>query len=147
MEIIVTYNSKTGFTKKYAEWIAEDLGCEVIQESELKNVSAYDVIVHGGWIMGGMISGLDHLRKLNPKKIVAFGVGFTQTENYIETVKEANHVEHIPTFYYVGGINPKKLNFFMKFIVRIATKKVPTFEDYSDRDAIKPLVAYVRNIN
>lgn len=147
MKIIVTYNSKTGFTKKYAEWIAEDLGCEVIPASELKNISEYDVIVHGGWIMGGMINGLEQLRKLSPKKIVAFGVGFTKTENYIETVKETNHIEEMPTFYYVGGMNPKKLNFFMRFIVKMATKSTPIFEDYSDRNAIKPLVAYVRSMN
>lgn len=28
MKILVTYKSKTGFTKKYAKWIAEELNCE-----------------------------------------------------------------------------------------------------------------------
>ena len=28
MNAIVIYRSKTGFTKRYAQWLAEDLGCE-----------------------------------------------------------------------------------------------------------------------
>ena len=42
MNSIVTYKSKTGFTKKYAEWIAEDLGCKAVKLSELKDASEYD---------------------------------------------------------------------------------------------------------
>ena len=31
MKIIVIYKSKTGFTKRYAEWIAEELKCDIVQ--------------------------------------------------------------------------------------------------------------------
>ena len=52
MKILVTYKSKTGFTKKYAEWIAEELGCEAkdIKTITPKNVAEYDLVIHGGWI-------------------------------------------------------------------------------------------------
>ena len=36
MEIIVTYNSKTGFTKKYAQWIAEELNCPIFEATKIK---------------------------------------------------------------------------------------------------------------
>ena len=81
MKVIVTYNSKTGFTQKYAEWIAEDLNCKALSTAELKNVSEYDLVIHGGWIMGGMISGFENMKKLNPSKLIAFGVGFTKKDN------------------------------------------------------------------
>ena len=29
MKILVTYKSKTGFTKKYAEWISNELNAEL----------------------------------------------------------------------------------------------------------------------
>ena len=32
MKSVVVYSSITGFTKKYAEWIAEDLGCEICMQ-------------------------------------------------------------------------------------------------------------------
>ena len=31
MKSIVIYNSQTGFTKKYAEWISEATGCEAVE--------------------------------------------------------------------------------------------------------------------
>ena len=30
-DIIVIYNSQTGFTKKYAQWISEALECECVE--------------------------------------------------------------------------------------------------------------------
>lgn len=146
MKTVVTYNSKTGFTKRYAEWIAEELGCNAVRDKDISNITDYDLVIHGGWLMGGMINGLDKIRKLNPKKIVAFGVGFTKEEGYAEKVKEVNHVDDIPTFYFVGGMNPKKLNFFLKAIVRMATKKPLEADDCTSREATIPLVELVKNL-
>ena len=59
MKILVTYKSKTGFTKKYAKWIAEELNCEKkdIKNVTSKDIAKYDLVIHGGWIFGGVISG------------------------------------------------------------------------------------------
>ena len=40
---IVIYTSKRGSTKQYAEWIAEDLGCEAIAFSDprVKDINVY----------------------------------------------------------------------------------------------------------
>lgn len=147
MKVIVTYNSKTGFTQKYAEWIAADLNCKALSAAELKNVSEYDLVIHGGWIMGGMISGFENLKKLSPSKLIAFGVGFTKKDNYVDTVKETNHTGDIPTFYFPGGMNPQKMGFFAKLIVKMVTKSKPTFEDLTNRDAIHALVEYVKGLD
>ena len=147
MKVIVTYNSKTGFTQKYAEWIAEDLNCKAISAAELKNVSEYDLVIHGGWIMDGMISGFEKIKKLNPHNLIAFGVGFTKDDNYVSTVKETNHTGDIPTFYFQGGMNPAKMGFFGKFIVKMVTKNKPKYEDLTNREATQALVNYVKELD
>ena len=71
MKIIVVYKSGTGFTKKYANWIAEALNCEAVQlkKVNLNELTNYDVVVYGGWIMAGMVSGYDKIKALNLKKL------------------------------------------------------------------------------
>lgn len=50
MKIVVIYQSKTGFTKKYAEWIAKTLSADIF-EAEKVNIhilETYDTIIYGG---------------------------------------------------------------------------------------------------
>ena len=63
MKTIVIYNSKTGFTKRYAEWIAEETGADCMELSAVnkKNLSAlpaYEAVVFGGWACAGSIHQL-----------------------------------------------------------------------------------------
>ena len=79
MKKVVIYQSGTGFTAKYAGWIAEDLGCEA---KELKNVNVneltgYDMVIYGGWIMANNVVGYDKIKTLNLKNPVIFGVGMS----------------------------------------------------------------------
>ncbi len=57
LNIIVTYKSKTGFTAQYAQWIARELGCQAVELGGVKNLGDYDLVIHGGWIMGATICG------------------------------------------------------------------------------------------
>jgi len=47
---IVLYNSKTGYTKKYAEWIASELGAEISDQRDfnLQRYKEFDNIIFGG---------------------------------------------------------------------------------------------------
>lgn len=147
MKIIVSYNSKTGFTEKYAKWIAEALNCKALSAAELKNVSEYDLVIHGGRIMGGMISGFENIKKLNPHNLITFGVGFTKDNNYVATVRETNHTGDIPTFYFQGGMNPAKMGFIGKFIIKIVTKTKPQYEDLTNQETTQALVDYVKGLD
>ena len=53
MKSIVIYNSQTGFTKKYADWITEAAGCEAVPLKKVRKVklAEYDAIVFGSWCM------------------------------------------------------------------------------------------------
>lgn len=146
MKVLVTYRSKTGFTQQYARWIAQALDCEAMPDRQVKDLSGYDLVIHGGWLMGGMVSGLEQLRKRSPGKLVVFGVGFTQDLGYAATVVEANRLQGLPAFYFPGGMNPAKLNWFQRAIVRGVTKQPLEFADHTDRTAIEPLLALVRQM-
>ena len=50
MKILVTYKSKTGFAKWYAEYIAKEVDANLmdIREVTAEIMSGYDVVVYGG---------------------------------------------------------------------------------------------------
>ena len=65
MKSIVIYNSQTGFTKQYAEWISEAAGCDCVslkQAGKIK-LADYDAIVFGSWFMAGGITKLPWFKK------------------------------------------------------------------------------------
>ncbi|MDY3853520.1 MAG: hypothetical protein SO170_00965 [Butyribacter sp.] len=43
-------------------------------------------------------------------------------------------------------MNPEKMGFFSKWIVKMVTKNKPAYEDLTDRAAIKDLVSYVKEL-
>ena len=105
MKVLITYQSKTGFTKKYAEWIHEEVNSDIKEVKKISNkdISKYDIIIHGGWIMGGIINGLDKIRKLNPKNLIVFGVGYTpEDEVDRKQLIEINKLGDTPFFYYLS---------------------------------------------
>ena len=61
MKTAIIYTSQTGFTKQYAEWLAEEVkgDCFTIKEAEKKDFSGYDAVVFGGWCFAGTIKNLD----------------------------------------------------------------------------------------
>lgn len=161
MKKIVVYQSGTGFTAKYAGWIAEDLGCEAKEFKTLKpgELAGYDMVIYGGWIMGGMIAGYDKVKKLEQKNIVVFGVGMTVPSEEVATkIAEQNQIPQERFFYFEGGYNPQKLGFVQKSMMNIIKKSLlkkadktaedlhtlETFKgaDNTDRYAIKGLVEY-----
>ena len=89
---IVIYTSKRGSTRQYAEWIAEDLGCEALSLSDAKGMDLhdYDCIIYGGWIRGSGIVDFDKFAKLLDdelmQKLIVYGVGFADetAENYAQ---------------------------------------------------------------
>ena len=50
MKTIVIYKSKTGFVRKYAEWIAEDLLADIFEVSKvnINMLAKYDTVIFGG---------------------------------------------------------------------------------------------------
>ncbi len=53
MKTIVAYRSKSGYTKRYAEWISQELGCDIKEDPQLSDISGYDTIIYGGGMYAG----------------------------------------------------------------------------------------------
>jgi len=86
MNAIVVYKTRYGSTKTYAEWIGEELGCEVkdapsVTAAELEK---YDTIIYGGGLYAEVINGVNlitkNFDKLKDKKIAVYTTGITPLE-------------------------------------------------------------------
>lgn len=105
--MIVVYESKTGFTKKYADMIAARTGFKVFPVKEISKINEDDEIIFLGWMKVGKVQGLDKLRKYNIKAVCGSGTGRTAEPN-TEAVVARNKLEGIPFFYLRGGCYPLK---------------------------------------
>ena len=147
MKILVTYKSKTGFTEKYAKWIAEELNCETkdIKNVSSKDVAKYDLVIHGGWIFGGVISGYKKIKSFAPKQLIVFGVGFTPKAKVdLKKMAEDNKLGDVPLYYFEGGTNPPKMGFVGRKVVEMVTKEKVTYQDNTDRKATAGLLKAVK---
>ena len=163
MKKVVIYQSGTGFTAKYAGWIAERLGCEAKAYKSIKpkELADYDMVIYGGWIMGGMVFGYDKIRDLNLKNVIVFGVGMTlPSEETAAKVAEQNQIPRDRFFYYEGGYDPKKVGFIKNMMVNMVMKSIKKKEDktpeelhmletlkgadHTKKEAIEDIVAYCK---
>lgn len=118
MKKLVIYQSATGFTKMYAEWIVEELSAEAVDLKKIlkKKLSDYDCIIFGGWVMGNLIMGLDSIRKKNPSNLIVYAVGISHdSETIRNTIAEQNRLGGTPFYYFRGGMYFDRLNFIFKF--------------------------------
>lgn len=56
--MIIAYESKTGFTKRYAEMLAAKTGMKLYRVNELSKTEINEEIVFLGWLKAGRIQGL-----------------------------------------------------------------------------------------
>lgn len=172
---VVIYKSMYGSTKRYAEWIANALECDIYDESKLPVDcwEAYDVYIVGGGLYAGRINGVPllhrHWEDLVNKCVVLFTVGLSdpgdmaQLAPLLQKSLTDEMRQKIKTFHFRGSIDYANLNFkhrtMMKMLRAMLTKKseeqrsaedqalLDTFgqyTDFSDENAILPLVDYVK---
>ncbi|AWK52850.1 flavodoxin [Clostridium beijerinckii] len=135
MKTIVIYKSKTGFTKKYAKWIAEDLPADIFEVSKvtINKLIEYDTIIYGGSLYAVGINGVklitQNINKLKDKKVVVFATGASPSrEDVVNEIRNKNFTkeqqEHIKFFYLRGGFNYNKLNPFDKILMLLLKWKI-----------------------
>lgn len=172
MKTIVIYNSQTGFTKRYAEWIAEATGADCLELSaaKKKDLTTYEAIIFGGWACAGRINKISwfkgNIDKWTDKKLIAFCVGASPIDNpEIEVALKQNfnepELKKVKTFYCPGGFNYEKMSvpskLMMKmFLKTLKAKKEKTTEeqimikmisssyDISDKIYIEPILQYLK---
>lgn len=130
MKTAVIYNSQTGFTRRYAQWIAEAAGADCLELSLAKqrDLSAYDAIVFGGWACAGGISKLAwfkaNMESWVGKKLIVFCVGASPMESPdIEPALRRNfsdaEFEKVNVFYCPGGLNYERMSAPSRLMMRL----------------------------
>lgn len=138
MKTIIVYESKTGFTERYARWAAEELGCECIllKNASKEKLAGYDRVIFGGWIMANMISGLPKLREMGVVPAVVFAVGASPAfEEVLTQIREQNQLGETPFFYFEGGVDFNKLGFVQRMMLKMMKKMTEKKKDMTRQEA------------
>lgn len=139
MRTIIIYNSKTGYTKSYAEMLSKELEAEAVEMKALKSVKLndYDTILYGAGVMAGNINGLKkmikQLKMTTGKNIILFAVGANapskkNIDDLIEKNLKANGIEY-PLFYLQGGFDPEKLGAVYRVMLGKISKRIKAKEE------------------
>ncbi|MDE7262766.1 MAG: flavodoxin domain-containing protein [Oscillospiraceae bacterium] len=108
---IIIYHSKTGFSQRYAQWLAEALDCQAVPYRDRKsvNMSRYDTIILLGGLYAGNMSGLGWLKKqpLTGKRAAAVAVGCSPMEwpGQAESMEKLFGGTPVQGFYCQGGLD------------------------------------------
>jgi menaquinone-dependent protoporphyrinogen IX oxidase len=154
MKILVTYKSKTGFTKWYAEIVAKEVAGDLVDFSEVTvdKMSEYDVIVYGGGLHAGKINGFNKAKEMfnksSAQKLMVFVTGATPNaeKEVIDVVWKNNLLEEektsIPHFYMQSGLCYEKMSFGDRAIMKLlanalSKKKNKSSSELGQEEAIK----------
>ncbi len=133
----VIYNSKYGFTKRYATWLGEALSCPVFPCNKFKKeqLSQYDTIIYGGGLYAGGVSGISLITKnwdtLRNKNVLLFTCGLADPTDTVNTehikaslskVLSPEMVEKISLFHLRGGIDYSHLGLIHKVMMSMLRK-------------------------
>lgn len=111
---IIIYRSKTGFSRRYAQWLAEDLRCQAAdyRERNRLRLPEYGTIILAGGLYAGQMSGLGWLKKQLPglagKRIAALAVGCApaDTPDLPESMEKLfGPLPQVRGFYCQGGLD------------------------------------------
>lgn len=174
MNAIIIYKSKYGATKTYAEWIAEELNCKVVDAKEITvdELENYDTIIYGGGLYAEVINGATlitrNLDKLEGKKIIIYSTGITPlkyTDYYNKLVLEKNFkpqmLDKIKVYNFLGKMIIDELSVVHRSALKtlkqiMLSKKEPTemeqllielcetSGDFTDKNSIKSLIEYAK---
>lgn len=147
MKTIVIYTSQTGFTKRYAQWIAEAAGADCLELSIAKkrDLSAYEAIIFGGWACAGSISKISwfkgNIDKWADKKLLAFCVGGSPIDNpeieiALHQIFNEYERKKVKTFYCPGGFNYEKMSAPSKLMMKMFIKTLKAKKDKTEEEKV-----------
>lgn len=150
---IILYNSKTGFTQRYAQLMAQELDCPACPLKDAPaDLSQYGVVMFGSRLHAGVLDGWKKAQKRltqrGAKKLVVFATGAmpNEAEDAVQRMWEQNLTarerQDIPHFYLQAGLCYEKMGgvdrAMMKFAAWAMTrKKAKTEEDQAFQNAIR----------
>lgn len=140
-DVVVVYNTVTGFAQTYGEWIAEDLGARLYPWSQAKGVdlSGANLVVYGAGVRMSRIRGFHEFRRKIKRenlmgKVVVWANGGTPVHPQRDwrvpagtfTKKELASGCY-PFFYFQGGVRYEGLSFPEKTLLKIFSKRIQRY--------------------
>lgn len=171
---LVVYYSDSGYTRKNAEMIAEELGCEAtaVEAVTAQALAAADLVIYGGWLFASTCQGWKKFQRrpeLTGKQLAVFVTGASEgTPEQVEQFVKANLTDgqksRVPLFYIRGGFNYQKLSFVNKMLMLAMKKRLQNLAkkgelpedgrlllaayaspvDFTAREKVLPLCAWAR---
>ncbi|MFV0342600.1 MAG: flavodoxin domain-containing protein [Anaerocolumna sp.] len=171
-KILVTYTSKYGSTRSYAEWITKELNADLLPAKMVdpKTLNQYDIVIHGGALYAGGIAGVKLVTQNPCKNLIVFTVGLAdpKSTDYSEIINKnlTPELQAKTKFFHLrGGIDYKKLSTLhkiMMYMMKRMIQKKPESElntenreflrtyntkvSFEDKGTINPVIAYVNSI-
>ena len=151
MKTLVIYTSQTGFTQRYARWLAERLNADVLETEEAQKrpkdyFDQYQAIAYGGWVMAGKVAKVNWFLKQaaawKGKRLAVFCVGGSpqgsrDAEILLQHLLNDEQKQTIRVFYCQGGYNYEKMNgpsrLAMKLVASALRKKKDATEEEKKR--------------
>ena len=172
MKTLVVYTSQTGFTKRYAQWLSDEMKADMydlkeVQKKDDSFYSDYEAIVYAGWAMAGKVVKanwfLNKTTGWKDKKLAIICVGgcpgdAPECEAMMKGILSEEQSSYIKAFYCQGGFNYDKMNTASKLAMKMfigSLKKKPDEKsktmaemiskgyDISDMKYIQPVIEYL----
>ena len=171
MKTAVIYCSQTGFTQRYARWIAQaaEGDCLSLAQAKGTELGVYQAIVFGSWACAGRISRLGWFKKRMEawpgKRLAVFCTGASPAESpeiapFLRRNFSEAERQRLGIFYCPGGLNyqqmPLPSRLMMKaFAGAVQSKRdktpaeaamaemIGTSYDITDRRYIGPILDYL----
>ena len=147
MKTAVVYTSQTGFTKRYAEWLSERIGADLIELKEVRKTdfSGYDAIVYGGWVCAANVTKINWMKnnaeKWKDKKLAVFCVGGSPIDNpdieiFFQKSFSEGPLSTVKPFYCPGGFNYEKMSKGSKALMKVFVKTLKAKKDKTEEEEL-----------
>lgn len=150
MKTLIIYTSQTGFTKKYAQWIAEKVSGDLLDQKDARKKSReffdeYDAICYGGWAMAGSIVKskwfLEKAEDLKSKRLAMFCVGGSPSDNpdvdaYLQNALTEEEKKYIKLFYCPGGFNYENMKAPSRIAMKMFTSMLKNKKDATEKEKV-----------
>lgn len=175
MKSLIVYKSKTGFTKRYAQWIQESTKFDMQDYDHLDraSLSEYDFIIFGSRVHAGRVDGLTKFKNLVAVcphiRLAVFATGGTpnEAEDVVNKIWNDSFTQGelraIPHFYMQSGLDYKTMKtgdrLLMKALAKILAgkkdkdsteagceKAIGSSYDHSSKEYMIPLLEYIRTL-
>ncbi len=150
MKTLIIYTSQTGFTKRYAKWLADKTQGELLdlknaQKKEEAFFEDYDAICYGGWLRAARIVKvkwfLGKAVNWKDKRLAIFCVGGSPNDNpdidtFLQNALTEEQKKYIKVFYCQGGFNYEKMKAPSRIAMKMFVSALRNKKDITEKEKV-----------